>query len=254
MAESMRIHRALARAGIASRREAERMIADGRVMVNGEPARIGQSIDPSQDRVQVDKREVELAETERVWFVLNKPAGVMTTRKDPQGRRTVFDFVPSAPGLTYVGRLDYLTEGIVLFTNDGDAAHRLTHPSSRIERVYLATVRGNVREAAEEARAGVELEDGIVTPAWVHVRPLGERRWEFEVALREGRNREVRRLCEALGLEVERLVRTRFGPVLLGKLAPGVSRPLTTRERILLTTPEVEDTSAPSRKQRRKPG
>ena len=254
MSEPMRIHRALARAGVASRREAERMIADGRVMVNGELARIGQTIDPAHDRVQVDSQEVALAETERVWFVLNKPAGVMTTRKDPQGRRTVFDFVPAAPGLTYVGRLDYLTEGVVLLTNDGDAAHRLTHPSSQVERVYVATVRGNVREAAEEARAGVELEDGLVTPAWVHVKSLGERRWEFEVALREGRNREVRRLCEALGLEVERLVRTRFGPVSLGKLAPGVSRPLTARERILLTTPETEDTGSPSRKQRRRTG
>jgi 23S rRNA pseudouridine2605 synthase len=254
MSEPMRIHRALARAGVASRREAERMILDGRITVNGELARIGQSVDPHRDKVQVDSRDVALAEPERAWLALNKPAGVVTTKSDPQGRRTVFDFVPKVPGLTYVGRLDYLTEGLVLLTNDGDAAHRLTHPSSSVERVYVATVRGNVRQAAEEAREGVELEDGPVRPAWVHVRALGERQWEFEVALREGRNREVRRLCEALGLQVERLVRTRFGPVALGKLASGVSRNLTARERILLTTPDAEETGPPTRKQRRRSG
>ena len=254
MTEPMRIHRALARAGIASRREAERMIAGGRVLINGVPARIGQSVVPGKDRVQVDQHEVTIDAPEPVWLVLNKPAGVMTTRRDPRGRRTVFDLVPPTPGLTYVGRLDYLTEGVLLLTNDGEAANRLTHPSAQVERVYVATVRGNVRQAAEAARAGVELDDGPVRPAWVKTRPLGARRWEFEVALREGRNREVRRLCEALGLQVERLVRSRFGPVSLGKLAPGVSRPLTARERILLEAPDSEVTAPPIRKPKRRSG
>jgi 23S rRNA pseudouridine2605 synthase len=143
----------------------------------------------------------------------------------------VFDLVRSVPGLTYVGRLDYLTEGVLLLTTDGTAAHALTHPSREVERTYVATVRGNAPLAVREARRGVELEDGPVTPVAVEATPLGGRRWAFEVTIAEGRTHEVRRLCDALGLEVERLVRTRFGPVQLGSLAPGKSRALTPAER-----------------------
>jgi 23S rRNA pseudouridine2605 synthase len=143
----------------------------------------------------------------------------------------VFDMVPNVPGLTYVGRLDYLTEGVLLLTTDGDAAHVLTHPSNEIERSYVATVRGNVKVAAAEARRGVELEDGIVRATAVEARPLGNRTSELELTIAEGKNREVRRLCEALGLEVERLVRVRFGPVVLGPLPSGATRQLSSRER-----------------------
>jgi 23S rRNA pseudouridine2605 synthase len=147
----------------------------------------------------------------------------------------VFDLVPPEPGLTYVGRLDYMTEGVLLLTTDGDAAHRLTHPSTGVERNYVATVRGPVKAAAAEIRAGVELEDGLVTPESVEV-SAGElpRSWDLSLTIREGRTREVRRLCEAVGLEVLRLVRTSFGPVRLGALAPGASRILTNKERDLV--------------------
>ena len=227
----MRIHRALARAGVASRRKAEELVAAGRVQVNGVVARTGQSVDPAADRITVDGRELDRPSATFEWIVLNKPAGVVTTKSDPEGRRTVFDLVPDAPGLTYVGRLDYLTEGVLLLTTDGEAAHILTHPSTEVERTYVATVRGDVRAAVVAARRGVELEDGLVSPRAVEARPLGNRKSAFEITIAEGRNREVRRFCEALGLEVERLVRVRFGPVVLDRLESGATRALSGRER-----------------------
>lgn len=239
----MRIQRALARAGIASRRGAEILVAAGRVQVNGKVATTGQSVDPARDVITVDGAAIGAPARKFDWLVLNKPPGVLTTRSDPEGRRTVFDLVQPSPGLTYVGRLDYMTEGVLLFTTDGDAAHLLTHPSTEVERTYVATVRGPVALAVREARRGVTLDDGLVEPSHVEARPLGKGRWEFEVGLREGRTREVRRLCEALSLEVDRLVRIRFGPVTLGALAPGETRSLTGAERRTIAT-----LTAPGRK------
>lgn len=230
MSARMRIHRALARAGVASRRRAEDLVRGGRVTVNGLPATIGQVIDVQTDRLLVDGRAVEVDTDAPVWFVLHKPAGVMTTRRDPQRRQTVFTLVPDRPGLHYVGRLDYDTEGVLLLTTDGEMAHRLAHPSSAIERVYEATVRGDAPLAARQAPKGVSLGDGLARPLWARARRIADERWALEIALAEGRKREVRRICRALGLSVERLVRTRFGPIVLGDLPLGAARALTESE------------------------
>ncbi|MEW5915343.1 MAG: pseudouridine synthase [Gemmatimonadota bacterium] len=228
----MRIQRALARAGIASRRKAEELVAAGRVRVNDSVAQIGQVIDPTQDRLTIDGRVIDIAPREATWFALNKPAGTMSTRRDTRGRPTVFAFVPDVPGLTYVGRLDYDTEGLLLFTTDGTAAHALTHPSREVERVYEATVKGDVEAAARRAAKGVELEDGPVRLVSARARPAPAGHLSiFEVTLTEGRKREVRRLCKALGLYVQRLRRTRYGPITLGGLAEGEYRELTANER-----------------------
>ncbi len=229
----MRLNRALARSGVASRRGADELIASGRILVNGLVPSIGQDVELGRDVITLDGKPIGAAIPNK-WIVLNKPAGVMTTRRDPQERATVFDLVKDVPGLTYVGRLDYMTEGVLLLTTDGEAANALTHPSNEIERTYVATVRGNASEALRAARRGVELEDGVVKPIDVAARPLGQRLWEFEVTLAEGRTREVRRLCAALELTVERLVRTRFGPVKLGRLPSGKTRELSPKERDII--------------------
>ncbi len=240
--EPMRIQRALARAGVASRRSAEALVAAGRVRINGKVAIIGVSCDPSVDHITVDGKPVA-APTAATWLVLNKPTGVITSRKDPEGRQTVFDLIAGrdTPGLTYVGRLDFLTEGVLLLTTDGDAAHRLTHPSREIERTYLATVKGNAVAAATEMRRGVKLEDGMALATGVQVRPAEQlRTWEIELTLREGRHHEVRRMCQATGLEVRRLVRTHYGPVSLGELKSGTTRSLTSRERTMIDALTLE--------------
>lgn len=228
--EEVRLQAFLAHSGVASRRHAEELVAAGRVTVNGEVARTGQVVDPERDAIAVDGSVVGAPAERATWIVLHKPAGVLTTRADPAGRPTVFSLVPETPGLTYVGRLDYMTEGVLLLTTDGAAAHALTHPSREVERTYIATVRGDAPGAVRQARRGVELEDGLVVPRDVDAAPLGKGRWELLVTIAEGRTREIRRLCEALGLDVERLVRTRFGPVQLGSLPAGKTRALTAKE------------------------
>ena len=227
----MRIQRALARAGVASRRKAEELIAAGRVTVNGAVAVIGQPVDPARDAIMVDGKRIAAPPASPTWIVFNKPLGVMSTKSDPEGRKTVFDYMPEIPGLTYVGRLDFLTEGLILLTTDGAAAHALTHPSSEVERVYVATVTGDASNAADIAMDGIELEDGLAVAKRARVVKIGRDRWELEIVLTEGKKREVRRMCSAMGLAVERLVRTKYGPVTLGELPTASQRPLTPKEK-----------------------
>jgi 23S rRNA pseudouridine2605 synthase len=225
----MRLQRALAQAGVASRRAAEELIAQGRVRVDGSVATIGMKVDPARQRITVGGRAVR--PVARRWIAFHKPLGVVTTASDEQGRRTVFDLIDDPRGLNYVGRLDVMTTGLLLLTSDGDAVHRLTHPRYRIPRRYTALVHGlTTEEIARKVRQRVVIDGRPVVPSGVRVRPGQEGRSILDVTLTEGRNRIVRRWCEALGLKVERLARLSFGPVNLGDLPVGRSRPLSERE------------------------
>ena len=225
----MRLQRALARAGVASRRAAEQLITEGKVRVDGKVAELGSKVDPERQRITVSGRAVKLQA--RRWLAFHKPLGVVTTASDEEGRRTVFDFIPDTTGLTYVGRLDVTTTGLLLLTTDGEAVHRLTHPRYHIPRRYTALVHGRpTAEIGEAVREKIVVDGRPVAPLEVRVRPGTEGRSILDVTLTEGRNRIVRRWCEAMGLKVERLARLSYGPVRLGDLAPGRYRPLTPRE------------------------
>lgn len=225
----MRLQRALARAGVASRRAAEALIEDGRVRVDGKVATLGMKVDPQRQRITVGGRSVK--PVERRWLAFHKPLGVVTTASDEEGRRTVFEFIRDHAGLNYVGRLDVMTTGLLLLTTDGEAVHRLTHPRYRIPRRYTALVHGRpTADISSAVRERVELDGRPVVPSETRVRPGSEGRSILDVTFTEGRNRIVRRWCEAMGLKVERLARLSYGPVRLGDLPSGRSRPLTPRE------------------------
>jgi 23S rRNA pseudouridine2605 synthase len=220
--EGVRLQKVLAQAGLGSRRTAEEMIERGRVRVNGERAELGRRVDPDADVIEVDGAQIG-TKAGLVHYLLNKPAGVVTTASDPQGRPTVVELVPAEPRVFPVGRLDADTEGLLLLTNDGDLTHRITHPSYGVEKEYLAEVASEPSRGALRAlRQGVELDDGITAPAKVAV--VGDRL--IKLTIHEGRNRQVRRMCEAVGHPVVRLVRTRIGPLAERSLAPGEWRAL----------------------------
>jgi 23S rRNA pseudouridine2605 synthase len=221
-----RLQKVLAQAGVASRRRCEELIVEGRVTVNGVPAVLGQRVVADEDEVEVDGALVALR-ADLVHYLVNKPAGVVSTASDPQGRRTVVDLVPREPRVFPVGRLDAATEGLIVVTNDGPLALRLTHPRFGVEKEYVAEVEGRPAPGALRAlRQGVDLEDGRTAPARVSaVSPS-----VLRITIHEGRNRQVRRMCEAVGHPVVRLVRTRIGPVADRRLAPGHWRDLTANE------------------------
>jgi 23S rRNA pseudouridine2605 synthase len=228
--EGERLQKVLAARGLGSRRACEELIEAGRVRVNGEIAVLGRRVDADRDRVTVDGAPIGVR-PDLVYYVLNKPPGVVTTSSDPGGRPTVLDLVPSAPRVHPVGRLDADSEGLLLLTNDGELTYRLTHPRFGVEKEYLVMVDGTPGPGAvRRLREGVDLEDGPTAPARVAaVGPNGLR-----LTIHEGRNRQVRRMCAAVGHPVLRLVRTRIGPVRTGRLRPGQWRPLTPREALEL--------------------
>ncbi len=229
-AEGERLQKVLARAGVGSRRTCEELIGAGRVAVNGEVAELGRRVDPALDRVEVDGVLIGVRPG-LLYYLLNKPAGVLSSASDPRGRPVVIDLVPKDPRVFPVGRLDAMTEGLLLLTNDGELANRCTHPSFGLEKEYLVEVRGDPAPGDLRAlREGVELSDGRTAPARVaRVAPC-----VLRIVIHEGRNRQVRRMCDAIGHPVERLVRVRIGPLVDRQLRPGQWRRLSVTEVRLL--------------------
>ena len=229
--EGERIQKVLARAGVASRRAIEEMIVRGRIRVNGERVELGRRIDSSKDLVEVDGSRVPLA-ADLVYYLMNKPVGVVTTASDEEGRETVMDLLDDVDARIYpVGRLDLDSEGAVLLTNDGDLALRLTHPRFGVSKTYLAEVEGSVKDkTARQLARGVELEDGVTGPAKARLIERAPGGTLIEITLSEGRNRQIRRMLESVGHPVRRLVRTAIGPLMLGRLKPATYRRLKPEE------------------------
>lgn len=226
-----RLQKVLARCGYGARRQCEELIRAGRVMVNGKVAHLGQRVDPDRDQIVVDGRPLREREP-LVYLLLYKPAGYVTTRRDPHAPRTVMQLVRGVPASVFpVGRLDADAEGVLLLTNDGELASRLLHPRYGVEKVYRVLVRGRPTAAAlRRLREGVVLNDGKTAPAKVCLLYRGQDRSELEITLHEGRKRQVKRMCQAVGHPVQRLTRVRFGQLTLGDLKPGQWRYLTPEE------------------------
>ena len=245
-----RLQKILSAAGIASRRKSEELIAEGRVMVNGVQATLGDQAEVGVDIVTVDGKPIA-AEGKR-YLLLNKPGGHVTTLSDPQGRPKVIDLIADVKERIFpVGRLDYDTEGLLLLTNDGDFTQRITHPSFEVEKVYVARVATPVGlRALDLLRTGVQLEDGISAPAKVQIVYRDQR--TLELTIHEGRNRMIRRMLAAVGSPVTGLIRTRIGPLTLGELPTGRWRELTADE-ISRLRGEVPSPAKPVQLQRPRP-
>lgn len=221
---SERLQKFMAASGVASRRHSEVLIRQGRVTVNGEVAHVGMRVTET-DVVRVSG--VQVGAQAPQYILLNKPIGVVTTADDPQGRRTVIELVDTEARVYPVGRLDYQTSGLLLMTNDGELAHRLMHPSFGVEKTYRVLAEGNVPAVAiRQLAEGIELEDGPTAPAKARLVQAAGGQSLVEITIHEGRNRQVRRMFDAIGHPVVELVRVGYGPLTLGDLKPGLTRPL----------------------------
>lgn len=260
MAEQ-RIQKVLSDQGICSRRAAERMIDEGRVKVNGHPVTLGDKMDPDFDKVSIDGKTVRIVRKRKyIYIMLHKPRGYITTASDELGRKTVMDLVKGVGRRVYpIGRLDKESEGLLLMTDDGAFANLLTHPSGGVGKLYRVTVRPRAtEEQIVKMSSGVVLDDGVKTaPAVIHVVTDEPNRTVLEITLHEGRNRQIRRMCSAVGLQVVRLRRTAEGPVKLGMLQPGEYRELKKSEINALRNAaqhKSRSSEAPTRTAPRRPG
>ncbi len=226
-----RLQKLLARAGLGSRRACETLITDGRVTVDGRVATLGERADPATHRIEVDGRLLSLP-TDDLTIVLNKPTGYVVSRSVEPGQHAVYELLPDAPPqLRYVGRLDSDTEGVLLFTTLGELVHRLTHPRYEVDKVYETTVEGRPSPAQlDQLRTGIALEDGRTAPATVEVRETHSDQTVLHLVIHEGRKRQIRRMCRAIGHPVRRLRRIAFGPITLHGIAPAESREITPEE------------------------
>ncbi len=230
MTPEERLQKVLAAAGLGSRRRCEEIIAAGRVSVNGRQAVLGDRVDPERDEISVDGVPID-PRVEKKYLLLNKPAGYVTTVRDTRGRPTVMDLVRGEGRVFPVGRLDMDTRGLLLLTNDGYFAHRVMHPSHAVEKTYLVTAEGRLgRRGLSRLRGGVELEEGVTAPARVRVLENEGERCVLEIAIHEGRKRQVRRMCASVGLKVVDLVRIRLGHLDLKGLEEGSYRVLSRQE------------------------
>jgi pseudouridine synthase len=232
-----RLQKVMAQAGVASRRACEELIRQGRVQVNGQVVtQLGTKVDPNRDQISVDGEPIS-GPVEKVYLILNKPPGYISTTDDPWGRPTVLDLIPHQGRLYPVGRLDAESEGLLLLTNDGELTHRLTHPRYEHEKEYLALMKGHPKDAVlSQLRRGVDLEEGRTAPAKMSRVSRKEGRetppgttW-LRIVVHEGRKRQIRRICAAVGHPVQRLIRVRMGPIELGDLSVGRHRPLSAKE------------------------
>ncbi len=231
----MRINKFLAEKGIASRRHADEIIAAGRVQINGKLATLGANVEEG-DEVLLDGQAIANTEKKEEYYIMNKPKGVVCTASDDRGRKTVMDLLPDTIGRVFpVGRLDYATEGLLILTNDGDLAFRLTHPSTEIPKTYMAKIEGTLTEKdLNPIRSGIELDGALTKKCRAHIVETNKEYTKVEITIKEGKNRQVRRMFEAIGKNVELLRRVSIGQLRLKGLDRGEFRPLTEQEILYL--------------------